>query len=70
MNYTNPIGIVKIFFDIFYFYRFLYYNLSNLEEIMIFWRLINRRLDNLPLFQGEKHEQDIANGFNPFADNS
>ena len=36
---------------------------------MIFWRLINRRLDNLPLFQGEKQAQDIANGFNPFADN-
>ena len=31
--------------------------------------MINRRFDNLPLFQGEKHEQDIANGFNPFADN-
>ena len=55
--------------NIFYFYPFLYYNLSNLEEIIIFWRLINRRLDNLPLFQGEKHAQDIANGFNPFADN-
>ena len=40
--------------NIFYFYPFLYYNLSNLEAKMIFRSMINLLLDKLPIISRRK----------------